>query len=256
MKYLAILTLIAAQTANAQGALQSIGHPGRLSGVYRAPAQANPAVSQGAQTKAGFFYLTFFPDGRVRRTQPELGLQGFDDVYQMNLDFRSGIPNDIRKWGTYRVFGEQGQIAFADRDVWNFSLKGYPRTIECQGRTYVLLDPGNGLTLQGTYKSTKDNDTFITFMTDGTMNQQGVFQNCVSTASFSLNSHGIPVNRAQNMFCVNKPLAGRYTVVNYTLELRLPNSSSPSFAFWPEPGGNRNKPDAVYIDNVRYVLSP
>lgn len=226
---------------------------GRLTGVYRAPEETGRASSQGPN-QGRFFYLTFFPDGRVRRTRPEVGLQGFDDAYQMNLDFRSGVPNYVRRWGTYRVAGEQGQILFANRDTWSFDLKEYPQSIQAQGRTYVLLDSGDGLKLQGTYKSTKD-DSFITFMPDGKMNQEGVVANCVSGGQhYGVNSHGVVTSNSAAMLCVAKPLPGGYSIGNYTIKLIFSNSSN-AFAFWAEPTSNRTNPPALYIDNIRYDLA-
>jgi len=248
MKYAATMVLILAQLAAGQRPAP-LQNSGRLSGVYRATA---PAAS--SEERERYFYLTFFPSGRVRRSRPDIGLRGYDDAYQMNFELRNGIPKEVRRWGTYRLQGEQGQIVFANRDVWNFDLKGYPQTIEAQGRTYALLDSGNGLRLQGTYKNEKE-DSFITFMPNGQMNQQGVVPNCVGGGEhYGMNSHGIVgVTGSSTPFCVDKPLPGGYNLGNYTIELQFPGSSN-SFAFWPEPGPNRATPAAVYIDNKKYVL--
>lgn len=246
MKNLAILMamLTAAQITAAQT---------KLTGVYRA-ANEGSSASQGADSTGAYFYLTFFADGHVRRTHPEVGLEGFNPAYQMNLDIRSGIPKDVRKWGTYRVSGEQGRMEFANRDVWTFSLKGYPESIECQGRTYILLDSGRGLRLQGTYKSTKD-DALITFADDGKMNQQGIVANCVSGgSSYSVGSGGIATSHSHASLCLDKPLAGGYSIGYYTLKLLFSGSSN-AYVFWLEPSSNRGAPPAVYIDNVKYVLA-
>jgi hypothetical protein len=253
MKNLVMLTLILTATEMSAAQTQIASRPGSLTGVYRAASEANGS-SPGVDSRGAFFYLTFFPDGHVRRTHPEVGLRGFNPAYQMNLDIRNGIAKDVRKWGTYRVSGEQGRMEFANHDVWTFNLKGYPESIESQGRTYVLLDSGNGLTLQGTYKSTKD-DALIAFTAEGKMNQQGVVPNCISGGgTYSLNSRGIMTSHSNASLCLDKPLAGGYSIGDYTLNLLFSDSSN-AYAFWPEPSSNRTTPPAVYIDNVKYVLS-
>lgn len=212
---------------------------GQLSGIYRADG-VNPN---------GHFYLTFFADGRVKRNRPDEGLDRWDDVFWMNLDLRSGDRTRIFRWGTYRISGDQGQIAFAKGDTWNFRIKD-PQTLEAVGRTYVLLGSGNGLSLQGTYKSVKG-DASITFTPDGQVVEQGVTSNCQSAQSYSYGGR-VPTAHTGSMLCSDKARSGRYRIANYTLTFSFSDTSSPSSVFWVEPGAAGADKRVLYIDNVKY----
>lgn len=212
---------------------------GQLSGIYRA----------NGTKPDGHFYLTFFPDGRVKRNQPDEGLERWDDAFWMNLDLRSGDRTRIFRWGTYRVSGDQGQIAFARGDTWNFRIKD-PQTLEAVGRTYVLLDPGNGLALQGTYKSVRG-DASITFTPDGQVVDQGVTANCQSAQSYSYGGK-LPSAHTSSMLCSDKARSGRYRIANYTLTFSFSDGSSPSLVFWVEPGAVGEGKRVIYINDVRY----
>lgn len=252
-----LLLLIAPGFLAAQSPRQMNPGPSRLSGLYRATrAGAEQTDAAESNEKGGYFYLAFFPDGRVRRTRLREGLANFDDAFWMNSDIRTGMPAYVRRWGTYRVSGEQGQIVFANREVWTFNLSKYPEEVECQGRAYKLLDPGQNLRLQGTYRSTKDNDTFITFMPGGKMNQQGIVSKCLNHFSSSMSGNGIVGGSVSPMLCVDKPKPGEYRIGDYTLKLNFSDSTSNTFPFWAERGAGSADPAAVYIDGVRYVPAP
>jgi len=255
MKPFAITLILLSHLAAAQGVGTGMRPMEPLIGVYRA--NGNPSgVAQGHESDP-FSYLTFFADGLVRRTPPEEGLQGWDDAFWMNLDRRSGDAGRIARWGTYLLAGGQREIVFADRQVWSIDIRGYPKSIDVQGRTYVLLDSGNALKLQGTYKSVKD-DSFISFAPDGRMNQQGLFANCISGGQHFSYGGGMPSAHSGASLCLNKPLAGAYAVGNYTLQLHFP-TSSPKFAFWADRGpADRGpagtSPQTLYINGTRYEL--
>lgn len=255
MRSLSIVLLLALSGLSAaQNPIQVNPGHGRLSGFYRATrAGTDQSDETGANERGRYFYLAFFPDGRARRTRLTEGLANFDDAFWMNSDIRTGIPAYIRRWGTYRVSGDQGQIVFANREVWTFNLAKYPEEIECQGRAYRLLDPGQNLRLQGTYKSTRDKDSFITFTPEGKMNQQGVVSKCSGHFSSSVSASGIVGGSVSQGLCVSQPLPGAYRVGNYTLKLIFSDNSN-TFPFWAEPGAGSANPTAIYIDGVQYEL--
>lgn len=255
MRSLAIFLLLALSGFSAaQNPIRINAGHGRLSGFYRATrAGADQTDEAGSNEKGRYFYLAFFPDGRARRTRLTEGLANFDDAFWMNSDIRTGIPSFIRRWGTYRVSGEQGEIVFANREVWTFNLAKYPGEIECQGRAYQLLDPGQNLRLEGTYKSTKDKDSFITFAPGGKMTQQGIVSKCSGHFSSSMSANGIVGGSVSQGLCIPQPLPGAYHVGDYTLKLIFSNNSN-TFPFWAEPGAGSANPTALYIDGVLYEL--
>jgi hypothetical protein len=245
MKSTAMAALFVAFTALMA---QQAGSQAQLGGVFRAPMPADPAGNGPA------FYLTFFPDGHVMRGAPDVGLAGYNAAYQMNLDIRSGIAAKIWRWGMYKVSGQQGTIDFADHMSIAFDLKNYPRTIEAVGLTYVLLDPGDGLSVQGTYKSTKDN-SFITFLPGSTMNQQGIVANCISGGSHFSYGGSVPSMSSGGRLCLDRPVAGGYRLGSYTIQFVFPDSTTPTFSFWADMTQNRVSPPALYINGVKFVLA-
>jgi hypothetical protein len=245
MKSTAMAALFVALTALT--AQQAAGQT-QLSGVFRAPIPGDPTGNRPA------FYLTFFPDGHVMRGAPGVGLAGYNAAYQMNLDIRSGIAAKIWRWGVYKVSGQQGTIDFADRTSIAFDLRNYPRTIVAVGLTYVLLDPGDGLSVQGTYKSTKDN-SFITFLPGSTMNQQGIVANCISGGSHFSYGGSVPSMSSGGRLCLDRPVAGGYRLGSYTIQFVFPDSTTPTFSFWADMTQNRVSPPALYINGVKFVLA-
>lgn len=250
MKYLLLATLVCAQMVAAQSATGSGNRP-VMSGVYRASnTQNTPDQPSGAGVRAGHFYLTFFPDGRVKRGEPQQGLDGFDDAYWMSMDLRSGDKRLIWHWGIYRVSGEEGRIQFTTGESWNLNTKGYPKTIEARGRTYERLDPGTGLRLTGLYKSDHGRAS-IAFLPDGRVTEQGVGSDCKSSPSFSYGG-AIPDMHTGSYFCSPDPRSGRYRIANYTLTLSFADGSNPTFAFWTEPASDPSEVRIVYIADFKY----
>jgi hypothetical protein len=99
------------------------------------------------------------------------------------------------------------------------------------GLTYVLLDSGDGLSLQGSYRSTKDN-SFITFLPGSTMNQQGIVANCVSSGPRFSYSGSVPSMGSGGRLCLDRPVAGGHRLGSYTIQFVLPDSTTPTFSFW------------------------
>jgi hypothetical protein len=249
MKSLAIVVLmVALASSTPQNMAQQPGSPAQLSGVFRAQM---PGDTAGAGPS---FFLAFFPDGHVMRGAPGVGLAGYNAAYQMNLDIRSGIPTKVWRWGVYHVSGQQAQLDFANRDSVAIDLKNYPRTVEAVGLTYVLLDPGDGLSLQGLYRSTKDNSA-INFLPGSMMNQQGIVANCVSGGQHFSYGGSVPSMTSAAQLCLDKPSSGGYRLGSYTIQFVMPDSTTPTFAFWADLTQNRVNPPAIYIDGVKFVLA-
>jgi hypothetical protein len=247
VKSLAMVVLIVALASSAlPNVAQNPASPGQLSGVFRAQM---PGDAAGVGPS---FFLAFFPDGHVMRGAPEGGLAGYNAAYQMSLDIRTGIPARVWRWGVYRVSGQQGNLDFANRDSVAIDLKGYPRTVEAVGLTYMLLDPGDGLGLQGTYRSTKDNST-ISFLPGSMMNQQGIVANCVSGGQHFSYGGSIPSMSSASQLCLDKPKAGAYRIGSYTIQFVFPDSTKPTFSFWADLTQNRVNPPAIYISGVKFV---
>lgn len=247
MKSLRIL-IVALASSVLPNLAQQPASPVQLSGVFRAQMPGD-ALGVGPS-----FFLAFFPDGHVMRGAPDVGLAGYNAAYQMNLDIRSGIPTKVWRWGTYRVAGQEGHLDFANRDSIAIDLKNYPRTVEAVGLTYVLLDPGDGLSLQSMYRSTKDNSA-INFLPGSMMNQQGIVANCTSGGQHFGYGGNVPSMSSAGQLCLDKPLAGAYRLGSYTIQFVLPDSTTPTFAFWADLTPNRVNPPAIYINGVKFVLA-
>jgi hypothetical protein len=126
--------------------------------------------------------------------------------------------------------------------------------VEAVGRTYVLLDPGDGLSLQGLYRSTKDNSA-INFLPGSMMNQQGIVANCVSGGQHFSYGGSVPSMTSAAQLCLDKPSSGGYRLGSYTIQFVMPDSTTPTFAFWADLTQNRVNPPAIYIDGVKFVLA-
>src|SRR5579863_8519689 len=113
MKFVGIVVLILSQLMAAQDLGKGVRTMETLTGVYRAEANG-PATAPG-MADDGFSYLVFFRDGIVLRDRPSEGLQGWDDNFWMQLEFRSGVAPRVQRWGAYLLAKGQRQIIFADR---------------------------------------------------------------------------------------------------------------------------------------------
>ncbi|MFZ0961708.1 MAG: hypothetical protein WAO35_12445, partial [Terriglobia bacterium] len=217
--------------------------PGKLSGVYRL---VNGAHGTGAQSPP---YLVFFPDGRMRRSLPNSLLDDYNDAYQMGLDQRSG-PSFSAAWGAYRMTGDQGTIVFFNGgETWDITK--FPDRLRVRGANYVLLDPGNGVRLHGTYRPVDDASKSINFRPDGSMVEEGVISSCTSSTSYGY-SGGNLTTRETGRLCVDKPRTGQYRISNYAIELSFPDTTRPRLSFWLEPGAAARDPAVIYIGQVKY----
>lgn len=249
MKSLVMVVLITGLVSSTPQAIaQQPENRAQLSGLFR-------AQMPGDTTGVGpSFFLAFFPDGHVMRGAPDGGLAGYNAAYQMNLDIRSGIPAKVWRWGIYHVSGSQGRIDFVSGDPVMIDLKSYPQAVEAVGLTYMLLDPGDGLSLQGTYRSTKD-DSAISFLPGSMMNQQGIVANCVSGGPHFSYGGRVPSMSSGPQLCLDRPLAGAYRLGSYTIQFVLPDSTTPTYSFWADLTQNRVNPPAIYISGVKFVLA-
>jgi hypothetical protein len=217
--------------------------PGTLSGVYRLVDGAHGAGTQSPP------YLVFFASGRMRRSLPNSLLDDYNDAYQMGLDKRMG-PNFSNAWGTYRMVGDQGQIVFINGgETWDITR--YPDRLQVRGATYVLLDPGNGVRLHGTYKPVDDASKSITFRPDGSMVEEGVISDCTSSTSYGY-SGGNLTTRENGRLCFDKPRTGEYRIANYAIELSFPDTTRPRLSFWLEAGAITRDAPVIYIGKVKY----
>jgi hypothetical protein len=239
--------------------------PGRLAGIYRAatPPGIDPTSSldifDPARNTPEFSYLTFFPDGRVKKGLIGLGFSEFQDESQFRHDIANG-GNIAAKWGIYQIAGAGGRIVFADArlagqqlvyglrgETWTFTQA--PGSLQIQGVTYTLLDSGNGMTLEGTYKPSGDqNQPGIQFTRDGQFVDEGILDSHTSTA-IGVVGGGVGIG-----YGFSSPHAGRgrYRISNYGLQMNYANSQAPNSLFFIEPGTPRDNPGVLYIDNVKY----
>jgi len=235
-------------------------NPGRLSGIYRAASQnADPLDMTDPSVKTpGYRYLTFFPDGKVKKGLPLSGLDGFVEESEARLN-GSGVPTGngtlAYVWGYYRLSGDRGQIQFMRNmnfgrqvdSVWN--IQQYPDRLEIQGDKYIPLDRGDGLKLKGTYKPFGDiKQKGITFTPDGEFVDEGI----LNYGAMAIGTYG-PASGTGVAIGFEAPNGGRgmYRIANYTLTLQYGNSS-PSALFYVEPGASKDDAEVVYINNIKF----
>jgi len=229
---------------------------GGLSGIYRAKTDSCASqigITDPTPKTPGYCYLTFFSDGLVRKGLPTSGLDGFIEESQARLDTASGVVAKsgglIYIWGRYAVSGEEGEIQWLDRnspsaELDTITVRHYPKTLVIHGDTYVLLQSGNGMQLQGTFKPYGDpNEKGITFTSDGEFIDEGI-----------LNYGATAVGVGNVAMAFEPPNGGRgtYDIDNYTLTLNFANST-PRALFYVVPGSSGEHVSTIYINNVKYV---
>ena len=239
--------------------------PGRIAGLYRAMARNGVDTAAGldifdpAKNTPDYTFLTFFPDGRVKKGLIQMGF----DNYVVDSYFRHDVANGgaiAAKWGQYQIAGGQGRIVFANGalagqqlisglrgEMWGFvQVSG---GLQVQGDTYYLLDSGNGLRLEGIYKPSGDTtQPGIKFTRDGQFIDEGILDSKTSTA-VGLVGGGVGI-----AYGFDSPRAGRgsYRINNYGLQLNYTNGKAPSSLFFLEPGSSRDNVQVLYINNFRY----
>jgi hypothetical protein len=241
------------------------GAQGRIAGIYRAATRpgVDPVASldifDSAKKTPDYTFLTFFPDGHVKKGLIPSGFDG----YFVDSFFRHDVANGgaiAAKWGQYQIGGGQGRIIFANGalagqqlisglrgEVWSFTQ--LPDRLQVQGETYYLLDSGNGLRLEGVYKPSGDTtQPGIKFTGDGRFIDEGILDSKTATA-IGLIGGGVGI-----CYGFDSPRAGRgsYRISNYGLQLNYTNGKAPSSLFFIEPGSSRDKVQVLYINNVRY----
>jgi hypothetical protein len=152
-----------------------------LSGVYFRAAVVNELDVAAARfvPRAKFIYWCFFPDGRCYYSMPTEGLDNF------SYDYVKGM-NDL--WCcTYKLEGDTGVITWGTGGTTvPFRRVGRTLAIKTDADVYELLDPCDGLTLEGTFRrhdwqeenSSKEG---ITFSHDGTFVDEGFLGGAIST---------------------------------------------------------------------------
>jgi hypothetical protein len=154
-----------------------------LSGVYyRGPIITE--VGPGQEVVAGRFvththYWCFFPDGRCYYSMPTEGLDNFNYDYVRPM-------NEL--WCcTYTLDGDNGVITWGTGGTTvPFRRVGKKLAIKSDTDIYELLDPCNGLLLEGTYKRYDWQDEYspkegITFSRDGTFVDEGFLGGAITT---------------------------------------------------------------------------
>jgi len=152
-----------------------------LSGVYFRAAGVRELDVPAARfvLRAKFIYWCFFPDGRCYYSMPTDGLDNF------NYDYVKGM-NDL--WCcTYKLEGDNGVITWGRGGTTvPFRRVGKTLAIKTDADVYELLDPCNGLTLEGTYRRLDWQDEYsskegITLSRDCTFMDEGFLGGAIST---------------------------------------------------------------------------
>ena len=216
---------------------------GGVTGIYRAAANgatdsvASLWIDDPARKTPNYMFLVFFPDGRVRKGLPTQGLDTVVVESSMRLDIASGGKLSSR-WGICQMSGDSGRIIFADSsggqqfvsglrgEVWGIMKDaGNPSNLVINGTSYVRMEGGNGLRLEGTYKPFGDTrQPGITFTPDGEFADEGIFQTNTSMAV------GVVGGGIGAVYDINSPGPGRgtYRISNYGMQLNYSNSRRPT----------------------------
>ncbi len=152
-----------------------------LSGIYYRGAVVTELSVTGGRfiTHAKHTYWCFFPDGRCYYSMPTEGLDNF------NYDYVKGM-NAL--WCcTYKLKGDDGIIIWGTGGTTvGFRRSGRTLLIGRNSDVYELLDPCNGLKLEGTYRREDWQEEIsskkgITFSRDGTFVDEGFLGGAITT---------------------------------------------------------------------------
>lgn len=152
-----------------------------LSGIYYRGAVVTELSVSGGRfiTHAKHTYWCFFPDGRCYYSMPTEGLDNF------SYDYVKGM-NGL--WCcTYKLKGDDGVITWGTGGTTvSFRRAGRTLLIKRETDVYELLDPCNGLKLEGTYKREDWQEEIspkegITFSRDGSFVDEGFLGGAITT---------------------------------------------------------------------------
>ncbi len=218
-----------------------------LSGTYHMQdLGAEVSVISGlAVTNISHTYWTFFPDGRCYYSMPDEGFENFNYDYLAKMN---------ATWCcTYKMEGDNGIISWGDaqKSTLGFKRVGKGLTIKRDLDHYKLLDPCNGLKLDGTFKrydweaeySPKEG---ITFTPDGRFVDQGFLHGCMTMWWYSDRKYV----DAQSL-----PGSGTYRVANNSLELIYADGRKLRLSFQLADEVSKEHVTAFLIRTYRYVLA-
>lgn len=152
-----------------------------LSGVYHRGTVVTELSTTGGRfvTHVKHTYWCFFPDGRCYYSMPTEGLDNFNYDYVRPM-------NEL--WCcTYELAGDKGVITWGTGGTTvSFRRAGKTLLIGRNADVYELLDPCDGLRLEGIYRRYDWQDDYspkqgITFSRDGTFVDEGFLSGAVTT---------------------------------------------------------------------------
>jgi hypothetical protein len=182
-----------------------------LSGIFRAMLMEEARSGVKVRYTPRYYHWVFFPDGTCYSNLPEEGLHNLD------LDYcRKRNP----LWcGTYQMSGDTGTITIPSEDKpFIQTLRRIPEGLSIGGKgPYRLLDPCDGMILEGTYQREgweprRDLRGTLSFRKDGTFEEDGLLS-ATSMAWWRPRQY----RAFQEAEAV--PGKGRYRILENTLEL-------------------------------------
>ena len=222
---------------------------GKFNGIYRGMGVVS-YTNGGASIR--WRYVVFFPDGRF--------MEGFPDLGMDKLDEDAEIRRNPVGWGSYQSSGGpdgHGKIVFLITDpehekepiVWD--LKEYPDHLQVNGDKYQLLERGDGMKLEGTFRRADYKTLYagsqqgITFTSDGKFRDEGVFK----AAAVMVRQ---PVGNGYD-FDDGAPGSGTYRIANYTLELTYSNGRVKRTSIFLEPGASKTGVREFYLNTYKFA---
>jgi hypothetical protein len=192
-------------------------------------------------------YATILGDGTFVEGQPNGGLDGFDRAGELRA-------NPVG-WGSWAMTGASGRVEFpavpgvpGGAITWEMSLRG--DVLWLGTRSYRKLDPGDGLTLNGTFMRADRNEfarQTITFTPDGRFTDQGVFRAASVT-------HRTPRNPFEDDD--GRAGSGTYVIGNYTLRLRFSDGRVKQSFFFVPDGQARGDVRTISINTYDFARIP
>jgi len=130
-------------------------------------------------------------------------------------------------------------------------FKAYPDHVDLNGDAYKLLERGDGMRLEGTYRRegfqqlSSGGQKGITFTRDGQFVDEGAF-------AAALVQVRKPVGSGED-FDDGRPGSGAYRIANYTLELKFSDGRTKRTCIFLEPGVSKVNVRQFILNTYKFI---
>ena len=217
-----------------------------LSGIYHMQdlGAEISVISGNAITDIDHTYWCFFPDGRCYYSLPEEGLDNFNYDYMRQAGSATFCC-------TYQMEGDNGVITWGntEKSTIGFHRVGNALYIKRDSDRYELLDPCDGVTLEGTFKRYDYQSEYsptegLTFTRDGKFVDEGFLHGALVMWRY-LDRGYVDV--------VSAPGSGSYHLAHNSLVLLYADGRKLRISFQLADEVSRDDVTAFLINTWRYV---